>query len=62
MTSIKRKTVLLFVLCAGLLSSCEPAALNESLEVTDLRYNTSATPHCAGLVKNISAQAQAINN
>ena len=60
MTSIKRKIVLLFVLCAGLLSACEPAALKESLEVTDLRYNTSATPHCAGLVKNISAQA--INN
>ncbi len=35
MTSIKRKIVLLFVLCAGLLSSCEPAALKESLEVTD---------------------------
>ena len=59
MSSIKRKIVLLFV-CAGLHSSCDPAALKESLEVTNLRYNTSATPHCAGMVKNISAQA--INN
>ena len=60
MISIKRKIVLLFVLCAGLLSSCDQPALKESLEVTNLRYNTSATPHCAGVVRNISAQA--INN
>jgi hypothetical protein len=61
MTLIKRKIFLVIVgLSAAFLYSCGPAALKESLELITLSYGTSDGPHCAGDVKNISAQV--INN
>lgn len=47
---------LVFGLCAGILSSCSPAASHDSLEVTNVRYDTSDTPRCVGEVRNISSQ------
>ena len=56
MSSITRNLLLVLGMSAFNVISCGPAALNKSLEVTAVSYDTSDAPHCAGQVRNLSAQ------